>query len=225
MITLYLTLICLLIGCELVPSEPLTDQSSTIPENGQRVPVDRVIDGDTIDVIIDGDQFRVRYIGVDTPERDEPFYAEATEFNRSQLANGYVTLVKDVSDTDQYGRLLRYIYLDDGTFLNAEIIAGGYGRIVTYPPDVSQHDLLQALQRDARAAERGMWGVGDFGAGESSGDAPDGCNICTRNSYNCSDFSTQTEAQACYDYCYTQSGEDIHHLDGGGDGVVCESLP
>ena len=54
---------------------------------------------------------------------------------------------------------------------------------------------------------------------------PTGCNVCTSNVYNCSDFSTQTSAQACHDYCFIQVGFDVHGLDADGDGEACESLP
>lgn len=54
---------------------------------------------------------------------------------------------------------------------------------------------------------------------------PTGCNICSYDAYNCDDFSTQSEAQACYDYCFEQVGTDVHRLDGDDDGEACESLP
>jgi micrococcal nuclease len=205
-------------------------ESVDIPA-GDRAEVINVIDGDTVDVLLDGREYRLRYIGVDTPERDEPYYSEATRFNRDLVDNQTVILVKDVSDVDQYGRLLRYVYLEDGTFVNAELISGGYARIVTFPPDVAEVENLRVLQNDARNAGRGLWGIDTFSAeGESStsggfSDAPIGCQRCDSNIYNCSDFETQSEAQACYNYCYDVAGEDIHRMDGGGDGVVCESLP
>ena len=189
---------------------------------GERAKVTWVADGDTIDAEIDGEEFRVRYIGVDTPERDEPFYTEASDFNLQLVGDKTVILVKDVSETDQYGRLLRYVYLEDGTFVNEAIIKGGYGRLVTYPPDVRFADYFQELQGEARSAEIGLWGINSF---EDLGDAPAGCTVCNRNTYNCSDFNRQTEAQACFDFCLAQTDQDIHNLDGGGDGLVCESLP
>ena len=187
---------------------------------GIKAQVVNIIDGDTIEVRVDGKEHRVRYIGVDTPERDEPYYREATTFNRQLVANQTVTLVKDVSETDPYGRWLRYVYLEDGVFVNAELVAQGYGRMVTFPPDVAQSDYLLTLQKKARSAELGLWGFNDLIG------APDGCNICERNAYDCRDFSTQKEAQQCFDYCREETkGDDPHRLDGGGDGVVCESLP
>ena len=200
-----------------------TSTDSEIPD-GDVATVVNVIDGDTIDVELNGIEYRVRYVGVDTPERDEPYYREATGFNRDLVANETIILVQDVSETDRFGRLLRYVYLEDGTFVNAELIAGGFARTVTFPPDVAQTDYFQDLQRAARNDNLGLWGIADFSDGVAA-DAPASCNICTRNAYNCSDFNTQAAAQACYEFCFDVSGEDIHRMDGGGDGQVCESLP
>jgi endonuclease YncB( thermonuclease family) len=187
---------------------------SSAPPDGQRAEVTYVFDGDTIEVELDGQTYRLRYIGVDTPEREEPYYDEAFDFNRDLVAGQTVTLVRDVSETDQYGRLLRYVYLDDGTFVNAAIIRAGMGRLVTFPPDVAQTENLKGLQAEARDAGAGMWG-----------DAATGPCDCDRNLYDCRDFDTQAEAQTCFAYCLDTQNRDVHNLDGGGDGFVCESLP
>ncbi len=184
-----------------------------LPE-GDRAEVTYVFDGDTIEVELDGRTYRLRYIGVDTPERDEPFYDEAAAFNRDLVEGQTVVLARDVSETDQYGRLLRYVYLTDGTFVNAELMRAGMARLVTFPPDVAQTDFLRGLQEEARETGAGMWGSDLIGP----------CD-CDRNLYDCRDFRAQEEAQTCFDYCRTTTGEDVHRLDGGGDGFVCESLP
>lgn len=192
--------------------------SSTQPE-GDPARVLFVIDGDTIEVDLQGREYRVRYIGVDTPERDEPFYNEATNANRALVEDQEIILVRDVSETDKYGRLLRYIYLPDGTFVNAELISQGYGRVVTFPPDVAESKFFTQLQREARENQRGLWSLSEMK------EMPDQCDTCRKNAYDCKDFDTQSAAQACYNTCIIQTGEDIHRLDGGGDGIVCESLP
>lgn len=120
--------------------------------------VTHIVDGDTIDVEIEGITYRVRYIGMDTPERGEPFYSEATEINRQLVQGQTVILVKDVSETDRYGRLLRYVYLQDDTFVNATLVEQGYAQAATYPPDVAFADLFVSLQQEARTAGRGLWG-------------------------------------------------------------------
>ncbi len=201
------------------PSERVTPNSERVtrssPPEGDLATVTHVFDGDTIEVERDGRAYRLRYIGVDTPERDEPFYQDAFDFNRDLVADEVVTLVRDVSETDQYGRLLRYVYLSDGTFVNAAVISSGLGRLVTFPPDVAQTDNFKQLQEQARLAGVGLW---------SRPDLTGPCD-CDRNLYNCRDFDTQTEAQTCFDYCLDTQNRDVHNLDGGGDGLVCESLP
>jgi endonuclease YncB( thermonuclease family) len=182
---------------------------------GERATVDWVYDGDTVAVSIDGEEYDVRYIGVDTPEREEPFYEEAKDYNIDLTKGEEVILVKDVSDTDQYGRLLRYVYLEDGTFVNAEIIRDGWARLITFPPDVSNADYFRELQEEAREEGVGMW---------ANPELTGPCD-CDRNLYNCDYFQTQDEAQTCFEYCYDTQGRDVHNLDGGGDGVVCEFLP
>ena len=196
------------------PAAPGPTTQPDEPPDGERAEVTYVFDGDTIEVELDGRTYRLRYIGVDTPEREEPFYQAAFDFNRNLVAGQTVTLVRDVSETDQYGRLLRYVYLDDGTFVNAAIIRQGMGRLVTFPPDVAQTENLKGLQAEARQAGAGLWG-----------DAATGPCDCDRNLYNCRDFDTQAEAQTCFDYCLGTRNRDVHNLDGGGDGFVCESLP
>lgn len=187
----------------------------TLDPAGVRATVTHVFDGDTIEVDLGGRTYRLRYIGVDTPERDEPFYQEALEFNRDLVEDQTVILVQDVSETDRYGRLLRYVYLEDGTFVNGELMLNGMARLVTFPPDVAQTDYLRELQRQAQEASAGMW---------SRPDLVGPCD-CDRNLYDCRDFQTQAEAQTCYDYCMETTGNDVHRLDGRGDGRACRSLP
>lgn len=118
-----------------------------------------VIDGDTIDVEINGQIYRVRYIGVDTPERGDPFYSEATNFNRSLVEGKTVYLQKDVSETDRYDRLLRYVYLEDGTFVNLVLVCEGYAQVLTVPPDVAHADDFLACEQQARNAGKGLWSI------------------------------------------------------------------
>ena len=189
------------------------------PPAGEKAKVSLVIDGDTIEVSSQGEEYRVRYIGVDTPERDEPFYSEATNANGALVENQEIVMVQDVSETDPFGRLLRYIYLADGTFVNAELIRQGYGRVVTFPPDVAHAEMFTGLQQEARENQRGLWALSEML------NMPEQCSTCGKNAHDCRDFDTQAAAQSCFDFCMAQTGKDIHHLDGGGDGIVCESLP
>lgn len=202
------------------PRTPLPSLDTTAPTTdevpqGKSARVTRVFDGDTIEVDLDGRTYRLRYIGVDSPERDEPFYEDAFDFNRDLVEDEMVTLVRDISETDQYGRLLRYVYLSDGTFVNATLISNGMARLVTFPPDVAQTDYLRQLQSGAKDEGVGMW---------SRPDLIGPCD-CDRNLYDCRDFQSRDEAQICFEYCLDTSGRDVHNLDGGGDGLVCEFLP
>lgn len=139
----------------------LPSQSAAGGDSG--IKVVRVVDGDTIHVLIGGRDHTVRYIGIDTPETVDPrrpvqpFGKEATERNRQLVEGKTVTLEKDVSETDRFGRLLRYVYVD-GRMVNATLVEEGYARAVSYPPDVKHQELLRRLEREAREARRGLWG-------------------------------------------------------------------
>lgn len=115
-----------------------------------------VIDGDTIDVSIGGSVYRLRYIGINTPEADEACAADATQANASLVAGKAVRLVKDVSETDQYNRLLRYVYVGE-TFVNAELVREGWAEAVEYPPDLANAPLFNDLEDAARLQDIGCW--------------------------------------------------------------------
>ena len=142
------------------------DTVVTIPE-GEIATVTRVIDGDTIDVLIDGEQVRVRYIGVNTPERDEPCYSDATQANRDLVDGKTVTLVTDSSDTDRYDRLLRYIYAD-GVFVNESLARNGYAEAVLYQPNGMFYDEFLALEKLAAEAGQGCHSTGIFDDGSDT---------------------------------------------------------
>lgn len=124
--------------------------------------VTNVVDGDTIDALIDGREYRVRYIGIDTPETVDPrrpvgcFGHEASERNRELVQGQTIGLQKDVSETDAFGRLLRYVWLD-GQMVNARLVEEGYATASAFPPDVTYSELFTALQAEARADGRGLW--------------------------------------------------------------------
>lgn len=147
------------------PTQRPTDTPTITPTpEGQRAQVVEIVDGDTIRVEIDGQTYTIRYIGVDTPETKHPekpvewMGPQATEANRELVGGETVILEKDVSETDQYGRLLRYVWLLDGTFVNAELVRQGYAQAVSYPPDVKYQDRFRDLQQEAAEAGRGLWG-------------------------------------------------------------------
>lgn len=96
---------------------------------------------------------------MDTPQWGDPYFQEAKDRNTQLVAGQTVTLVKDVSEMDRFGRLLRFVYLANGTFVNAELVRQGYAFAATYPPDVAHSATFASLQREAQAASRGLWGV------------------------------------------------------------------
>ncbi len=144
--------------------------SPAIPPGLTAATVTRVVDGDTIVVGIGGQEYKLRYIGVDTPETVDPrrpvgcFGKEASARNKELVEGQGVGLEKDVSETDEFGRLLRYVWLDPSTgseqaeMVNARLVEEGYAQAATYPPDVKHAALFASLQAQARAAGRGLWG-------------------------------------------------------------------
>jgi micrococcal nuclease len=133
------------------------------PDGLESATVTRVVDGDTIDVFLNGSKFTIRYIGVDTPETVDPsrpdgcYGQEASDHNKVLVQGKQVELEKDVSETDAFGRLLRYVWID-GQMVNALLVRDGYALASTYPPDVKHQDVFGELQTEAREAGRGLWG-------------------------------------------------------------------
>ncbi|XLQ19866.1 MAG: thermonuclease family protein [Candidatus Moraniibacteriota bacterium] len=131
----------------------LEDEIGGIIDVGQKHEVTYVVDGDTFD--IDTGE-RIRMIGMDTPERGEPYYKEATDRLKELIEGKEVVLKKDISETDRYDRLLRHVYVGDD-WINKIMIDEGYARFVTFPPDVYHVDIFKEAQRDARKNNAGLW--------------------------------------------------------------------
>ncbi len=103
-----------------------------------------VVDGDSIKVIVDGQPTQVRYIGVNTPEYDSQQRTEAiaaTNANRGLLSGSTLYLFKDISNTDKYDRLLRYV-VANGKFINLELVRLGHAESKWYRPDISCQELF-----------------------------------------------------------------------------------
>lgn len=142
-------------------ANPTTAAPANVSEVGR---VTDVIDGDTIDVNVDGTVYRVRYIGVNTPERDQDCYREARQANIDLVRGQTVSLVRDVSDTDQYDRLLRFVYVGD-TFVNASLVIDGWAEVVSYRPDTSRFTEFRGYEQEAARAGRGCHPTGIFDDG------------------------------------------------------------
>jgi micrococcal nuclease len=131
-----------------------------------------VVDGDTIHVKVGRRVEKVRYIGVNAPEIPHPEArgwgdggARAFAVNRRLVAGKDVALELDVRHRDDWRRLLAYVFVKRGkgrrrVFANAEMVRRGYAEVMTIPPNVRHQERFLKLQREARAARRGLWGDG-----------------------------------------------------------------
>jgi micrococcal nuclease len=125
-----------------------------------------VADGDTIHVQVGKRREKVRYIGVNAPEIPHPQRGwitggpRASHVNAALVEGRPVRLELDLQSRDGYGRLLAYVWVTRAKRLvmaNAELVRLGYAQAMTIPPNVRHHALFVALQREARAARRGLW--------------------------------------------------------------------
>ena len=151
----------------------ISRQGTREPLDSGFVYVSRVVDGDTLAL---SSRERVRLIGIDTPEMHESeklsrdsqrsgqdartimgLGRRSYAFTRTLVEGKPVRLEFDVEKHDRYGRLLAYVYLNDGTFVNAEIVKQGYASLMTYPPNVKYVDLFLKLYQEARENKRGLW--------------------------------------------------------------------
>ncbi|MFC2033808.1 thermonuclease family protein [Chloroflexota bacterium] len=144
---------------------PTVTPTITTPESHDVLAqVIRVIDGDTIEVSIEGTSYRVRYIGIDTPETVHPsepvgcFGKEASDKNKELVEGKIVRLEKDISETDKYERLLRYVWVDD-LFVNDYLVREGYAYASTYHPDVKYSQQFAQAQGEAEENNRGLWKI------------------------------------------------------------------
>lgn len=169
--TLHLPPSASLVAPTATPGAPAAEQAPsasgvpTRPSGLVSAQVVRVVDGDTVDVTIDGQTVRLRLIGMDTPETVDPrspvqcFGREASAQAHTLLDGQTVQLEADPSqgEHDIYDRVLRYIWLPDGRLFNLEMIAQGYAHEYTYRVPYRYQALFQAAEAEARAQERGLW--------------------------------------------------------------------
>jgi micrococcal nuclease len=143
-----------------------TSPTTTVGEDAHGAVV-RVVDGDTLVVrlfggvlgaTVGGEGETVRLIGIDAPETGEEFSARATEALERLVGGQKVDLALDKELRDQYGRLLAYVFLEDGRMVNAELLREGLATLYTVPPNVRYAEILQGAQGEAQAAGTGIWG-------------------------------------------------------------------
>ncbi len=209
-----------------------------LPPGTTEATVVSVSDGDTVRVEIDGQPQTVRLILIDTPETRKPnspvecFGPEATARTKAMLPKGRtVYLEKDVSETDRYGRLLRYVWFEgrDGRayLANELLVREGYAALYTYPPDVKYVERIRAAQEAAVAEDSGLWkecGGTDTPLGSEPSPTPTVSVSTGGADRDCGDFTTEAEAQAFY-VAAGGPAADPHRLDSDGNGKACESLP
>jgi len=184
-------------GGDCIPNNP--------PQTGRVVDV---VDGDTIKVLLDedGKTYSVRYIGMDTPENTgqvEYFGPEATAKNSELVYGKTVILIKDVSETDQFGRLLRYVIADD-VFVNYELVAQGYANTASYPPDIACIPTFQDAERQALASKLGFWG-----APPTSAPLPTAVSVPPSNNHPAG--ATAICKDGTYSYSQNRRGTCSHH--------------
>jgi micrococcal nuclease len=199
-----------------------TCSSSGSESDGTRSRLSRVVDGDTIDVDIEGQIKRVRLILVDTPEvhgRVECYGAEASAYVKSLVPIGAVmTLESDVSERDRYGRLLRYVYLSDGRMLNEVLVRDGYATLATYPPDLKYVERIRSAEQYARTSGLGLWSACATTPTRTAGNCdpsyPDVCIPPQPPDLNCGDIPFRD---------FRVLPPDPHRFDGNQDGIGCQS--
>jgi len=121
----------------------------------EKVHIKKVIDGDTI--IVTGKR-KVRFIGVDTPEFKDSFYAKtATAYTKEKLLNKNVYIEIGKEKYDKFGRLLAYIYTEDGRLFNACLLKDGHAMVLMIPPNNKYINLMREMAAEARDNERGLW--------------------------------------------------------------------
>lgn len=215
---------------------------------GPRGPVEvatvvKVVDGDTIHVLLGGQEYPLRFVGMDTPETRDPQRPvgycghEASSRTAELLPPGTrVRLERDVSETDEFGRLLRYVWLDGDVMVGAELVAEGLAVLDTVPPDVAWADTFVDLQHGAREAGLGVWGEacepvptlepttatpGDSGTPTASPGVcdpayPDVCIPPPPPDLDCADIPYRR---------FRVLPPDPQHFDADGNGYGCEHVP
>ena len=219
----------------LEPAEPAPTAAGAQPpgtgraRRGPLARVTRVVDGDTIDVVLAGRTERVRLIGIDTPESVDPrqpvqcFALEASAFAARHLEGRRVELEFDAERRDRYGRLLAYVWLD-GRLFNLTLVRRGYAQVYTFPPNVRYVERLLAAQRRARSGSAGLWGAcpagGDGAAGKPP--APAGCD--PNYSGACiPPYPPDLDCSQVGARGFASTGSDPHGFDEDGDGIACET--
>ncbi len=212
---------------------------SEVPElQGEEATVTRVIDGDTLEVNMDGEKEEVRLLLVDTPETKhpsepvQPFGPEASDFVNEQLEGEEVRIVPGTEKYDKYNRLLAYVYID-GETIQEKLLRNGLARTAYLYNDLRLLDDFHEAQQIAQDQGIGVWSIEGYAHAdhdhgyhyeENSKDNETDNHDHTQHmedDHNCSDFSSAEEATEFMEKSI-EAGYGDHRLDGDGDGVACE---
>ncbi|GED04211.1 thermonuclease family protein [Bacillus atrophaeus] len=157
-------LVILLSGCQGVSSSHSGTTEKTVDVSDKiEVTVSRVVDGDTFIADVNGTEERIRLILVDTPETVhptkavQPYGKEASAFTKEMLENQIVYLEYDQEKRDKYGRLLAYVFLQDGTSFNKMLLEKGHARLAVFPPNIKYEDEYKQAEEAAKKEKLGLW--------------------------------------------------------------------
>lgn len=210
-----------------------------VPSTTERIlaRVSRVVDGDTIEVGFNNLTYTVRYIGVDAPDPGPTnvlVSGASVQLNKSLVSGQVVLLVKDVTDMDSFGRLLRYVFVGNA-FINYELLRLGGGVALPVPPDIACQLVFTAAENEAKLGVIGVWAPTPLPT-KTATRTPTvtplwtatptlvpACD-CEGPPLTCNSFRNQESAQACFNYCVATGFGDIFNLDKNKNGKACEGF-
>ncbi len=207
--------------------------TSTTNNKTAKVPVIKVIDGDTIQVSINGKSETIRLIGIDTPETVDPrkpvqcFGKEASDKAKSVLTGKSVVLESDPTqgERDKYQRLLRYVFLEDGTSFNKFMISEGYAHEYTYNTPYKYQAEYKQAQKEAEANKVGLWADNACSTSTSQQTtATPNQSSSGNSSFTCAGKTTCGQMSSCAEAQFYLNSCGVSRLDGDKDGVPCETL-
>ena len=218
------------------PINEIKITATVAPSNKtNEVLVTKVIDGDTIQVIINNKQETLRLIGIDTPETVDPrkpvqcFGKEASAKAKSLLSGKYVRLEPDPTqgERDKYQRLLRYVFLEDGTNFNKLMISEGYAYEYTYNTPYKYQSEFKQAQKEAEASKLGLWADDACSTSTPQSTPTTTINGTTSNNngnFTCAGKTTCGQMVSCAEAQFYLNSCGVSRLDGDKDGVPCETL-
>ena len=211
---------------------PTATSSPSIFESKEKAKVINVVDGDTIKL---EDGRVVRYIGIDAPETVHPqkpvqcFGKEASRFNEELVEGKEVWLEKDISETDKYGRILRYVYVlgnDNLIMVNKILVEKGYAHASSYPPDIKYQEEFRKLEEEARQNKVGLWANNACLTSVPTQAPVQSFNPTTapiQGSWTCDCSKTCSEMSSCAEAQYQLNVCGCTRRDADHDGIACDA--